>query len=265
MSDPIADALARSDTLDDPNVLKEDRPPMLRFERRAVEDRHVTTETGRHGWKDQIIVHVKSLGDVKTEVPYVVWEEIYVPTFETVMVRKAVPIKVRLQDKDGSFRETEIKEERDEAEERATYTKEEKWEWFEQLDENLRAGRISQNYRDHCRKAFDVWRQKGEMPIDGTPIVTWNMISPAQQKQLLECDINTIEKAAEMTEDTMEQVGMGSRDIKRKAMAFVGADTAPEKQAADIVDLNTRLESERERNSSLEAKVADLEAMIQEE
>ena len=46
--------------LDDPNVLREDDPPRLRFEKVLLEDRYVTEETGSYGYKDAIKVHVSA-------------------------------------------------------------------------------------------------------------------------------------------------------------------------------------------------------------
>ena len=96
MSDPIAAALARNQTLDDPNILREDKPPMLEFERETREDRMTTEQTGRYGFRDVIVVYVRAFGDVKTRVPFIVWEKIHEPVLEMVAVRKPVPVQNNL-------------------------------------------------------------------------------------------------------------------------------------------------------------------------
>jgi len=262
MSDAIREALSRSDVLDDPNVLREDDPPMLRFERTTMENRHKTEETGRYGYKDAIIVHVRSYGDTKTEVPYVAWTTAMVPMIEQVMVEKQVPVIVERVAADGSISEEEEYRKKTTMEERATYEEEEVFPWFDQLDERLRNGRISQRYRDHCRKAFAQWKERGDIPIDGTPVADWRMISPAQQNTLIDAGINTIERVAEMNEDAMQTIGMGARDMKKKAVAFLEAGQGTEKTAAQIVTLTTKLDTEREQRHGLEEKVAELEQMI---
>lgn len=258
MSDAITAALARNQPLDDPNILKEDKPPRLQFQRETREDRMITETTGRYGFRDVIVVYVQAYGDQKTQTPYIVWEKVNQPATEMVAVRKPVPVVVREPDANGIMVERTIYEERDTMEERQTFVPVERWPWFEQLDERLRHGRISQAYRDHCRRSYEQWRQHGDVPLDGTPVAGWVQISPAQQATLIAVGYNTIEKVAQMTEEGMIAVGVGARDLKKKAEAYLKADDRAA-SSAQIHNLETRLSEEAERNKTLATKLKALE------
>ena len=257
----ISEAIARSPTgaLNDPNILKEDTPPMLRFERIALEDRHTTIERGVYSHKDAHIVYIRSYGDNKTEVPYIVWTTMKVPTTEQVLVRKKTPIKVRLVNDDGSIREVEEIEERETLESQDTFHDEDIYPWIDVLKDRLRNTFITQGYYDHCIKQYEYWKEKGDTPLDGFPVVEWNMISPAAQRTLIDAGINTVERVAEMTEDAMETVGFGARDLKKKAQAWMTANTDTAKQAANILRLEEAVDN---MQSSYEKKIAELQEQI---
>ena len=263
MSEQALQRLQGRGTLDDANVLRDDDPPLLRFERTTLENRHKTIETGRYGYKDAILVYVRAYGDIKTEVPYVAWTTVLVPTVEQVMVEKQVPVIIERVRPDGTTFEEEEFRQKTVYEDRETFAEEEKYPWFEQLDDRLRNGRISQSYRDYCRNMFEQWRQKGEVPLDGKPVAEWNMISGAQQATLIDLGLNTIERVAQMSEDAMTEVGMGAREIKRKAEAWLEADVDNELSSAKIVSLEAALDRESEERQGLQAKLAELEKMLE--
>jgi hypothetical protein len=265
-------ALERGAPLDDPNIMAEDDPPMLRFERGTLENRHITEETGRYAYKDAIFVHVRSYGDIKTEVPYVVRTTVMVPTLEEFIVRKKIPIIVRQKVTDEetglvTTQETTEYEERDTTEERATYTEEEITPWLTQLDERLRNGRISQEYRDYCFSYFDKWEATGEVPIDGHPVSEWNMPSEAQKRQLIDAGINTVERVAEMNEDAMQVVGMGGRDLKKKAGTWLLAGQDQNRSAAQVIALESKADQKDEEMANMqqgyEAEISRLKAEME--
>tara|TARA_Y100000310_G_scaffold181396_2_gene181330 strand:- start:4546 stop:5364 length:819 start_codon:yes stop_codon:yes gene_type:complete len=239
-------------------TMMEDDPPMLRFDRCTLENRMKTEETGRYAHKDAIRVFVRSFGDNKTEVPYIVWTTVMVPHTETILVKKPVPIVVR--EADGS-EHTEYREQ-EAPEEKITYIEEDIYPWLDQLDERLRNNFISQNYRDSCRKAFDTWKEHGDVPIDGVPVADWKMISPAQQENLIAIGINSVELVAGMSEDVMERYGMGGHELKKKAAEWLGANDDAGVAAGKIVALETRLESQANESQGLKEKLAELQAKI---
>lgn len=245
----IAERLNK-ERLDDPNVLKEDTPPMLRFRRHYIEDRIGTEETGSVQYFEADMVYCSPYGDNKTAVPYVARTFRKVPHVEKKLVKKLVEIEV--EKPDGSV-ETDWRE-REVPEDRVTYTTEEIFPWIDQLKERLKHGRISQDYFNICDRAYRNWREKGEAPVEGIPITEWAGVSEAQRKKLTDMGLNSVELVSAMTEDALTEFGMGARDVKTRAIRYL------ENNSGDRVEqMEKKHASEM---SALEEKIAELQAQV---
>lgn len=138
-------------------------------------------------------------------------------------------------------------------------------EWFEHLKDRLRQKQISQHYYDYCARAYEAWKEKGVMPVDGTPILGWTLASPALQKQIIDAKIRSVEDLATATEDALQAIGPGARELKRKAEKWVEQAEGPGKTAAKMASLEQELDTlrsrEMERNEEMEAMRKELEAL----
>lgn len=97
--------------------------------------------------------------------------------------------------------------------------------WLDQLTLYVIQGRVSQQRKDYYVSQYEAWKNGQELPVDGTPIKGWGMISPAQQQALVSVRILTVEDLAGINDDGIRQVGMGAVDMKQKAVAWL-AQTA---------------------------------------
>jgi len=234
------------------SVTKDDVMPMLRFEEVTMEDRAETIRTEKKSHKDAHLVTV--FVDVKTEVPHLVWYRKSVPISETVMVSKKMPIIQQ----DGKGNETTIYRTQEVPEERVKYEEEDAFPWFDKLTERLGNGQITEKYVEYCKTAYEGWKKHGNVPVDGIPVSSWEGITPAHRANLLESGINTIERVAAMTEDQMETVGMGARDLKGKAIKFLQNSDSDKLQKLEV-----SLAEERKETQGLKAKLEELEKMIE--
>ncbi len=119
-------------------------------------------------------------------------------------------------------------------------------------------------------EAYKAWKEGQTIPESGTPIKTWPVISPAQAKNLVTARIYTVEDLAAANEDTLRLAGMGARELKAKAIAWIeqatGAgtlvaklaaqDAKPEDQAAQIASL---LEANKAMQAQLESSARPVE------
>ena len=169
MVDAIQQALDQGRPLDNPNILKEDNPPLLRFTRGTLENRRETLETGRFGYRDAIFVHIRAYGDNKTEVPHVVKKIVDVATTEQIMIEKMVPVLVERTDPDtGIISQEEEFRKKTVMEERKTFKEAEIWPWFDILDFRLQNGFISQRISDYCHMAYEKWAETGIVKFTDT-------------------------------------------------------------------------------------------------
>lgn len=91
-------------------------------------------------------------------------------------------------------------------------------DWFERISKNP-------NYRaewvDGFRKAYQLWKQGQEAPLNGTPIREWGVVSPDIRDMLLQLTICTVEDLATANESVLLRIGMGARELKQKAQKWL--------------------------------------------
>lgn len=239
------------------DAFKEDNPPSIRFEEDTAEDRQESIKQGRFVHTPRLMAYLRARGDDRSEVPFVVKGH----RFEPKMVEREVekPVFRTVKQEDGSFREEETT---------ITETIQEEYQfkvdttpWEDKLKHEVRHGFKSKAYLDYCMDAVRRYEAGQEAPINGTDIRGWNQVSMAVQKNLIDIGINTVELAAEMTEEAMDSIGMGSRDIKRKAKAFI-TTTDQGQSSAKITALENELARSKDQGDTLAAKFADLEERI---
>jgi len=127
--------------------------------------------------------------------------------------------------------------------------------WLDQLRDKLRNGFITQEYYDYCKKAFDRYMANEDEPMEGVPLKDWRGATEAIKRKAIEIGINTVQKAAEMTEEAMQSIGIGARDLKAKAAMWLEADNSPAIAARKIENL-------QEQNATLLERMAAMEAML---
>ena len=137
--------------------------------------------------------------------------------------------------------------------------------WLAQLDQDVQMGRLPREWRDAYREGYAKWQNGQEMPLHGSPIKGWGVISPAQQENLIRMNILTVEDLACINDEGAKRIGMGWLELKAKARAWLdqvndkGAVTMKmaelERQNANLLALNASLS---EKVNALTAQVGAL-------
>lgn len=118
-------------------------------------------------------------------------------------------------------------------------------EWLKQMDVEVSAGRLPAAWRDMYRQQYEAWKKGEEMPVNGTPVKRWPILTPAQVINLTNLGFFTVEDVAGMNDEGMRRYGMGALDLKNKAVAWL-------KSAKDSGAVT-------QENAALKAQVAALE------
>jgi len=93
--------------------------------------------------------------------------------------------------------------------------------WLEQLKTDVSNNRVPQSWVDAQKKAYSYFLKGQELPLEGTPIKGWGMISPAQQETLVKMHVLTVEQLAAMNDEGVRRVGIGAIELKNKAIAWL--------------------------------------------
>jgi hypothetical protein len=122
-------------------------------------------------------------------------------------------------------------------------------EWLDQLDQQCREGRMPQGWNKAFRHAYDEYLAGRTIPLEGTSIANWPLVSPSQARNLQDLKILTVEVLAQANEEVIRRLGMGGRDLVKKAQEFLKQASGPGKDTARIV--------------ALEQELADLKATVE--
>ena len=79
--------------------------------------------------------------------------------------------------------------------------KQEVKDYLESMKRERDAGRFPPEWLTHIERAYAEWQRGNEIPLNGTPIKGWGLISPAQQENLIRLNILTVEDLAAMNEE----------------------------------------------------------------
>lgn len=103
-------------------------------------------------------------------------------------------------------------------------------------------------------RQYERYKQGASKVTEGTPLDMWPPITKAQVKEARYFEIHTVEQLATISDSSMMRMGMGWRDLRTKAQAYLNAakdGAVVAQQAAE----NKRLSDEIE---ALKAQIAAL-------
>ena len=132
-------------------------------------------------------------------------------------------------------------------------------DWLNDLDRLAQNGNYPIEWAQHFRRQYESWKAGYATPELGLSVRQWPSLSKAQAENLLAAGVRTVEDVATMNEQTMQRVGMGARELQRKARAYVDSRET-NKAAEQIAALQADLENRDATITSLEQRLAKLEA-----
>lgn len=124
-------------------------------------------------------------------------------------------------------------------------------EWLSQIKRQSVEGKYNPVWVQHFEAVYRQWKETNTIPENGTSIKAWPLLSPAQAATVLAANIRTVEDLASINEDGLRRLGMGGRDLKAKAVAWLESAKDTGKVAAENAALKVKIEA-------LEAQVAEL-------
>lgn len=90
-------------------------------------------------------------------------------------------------------------------------------QWLINMERNVRDERIPARWAEQWKDAYQKWRNGQEVPINGTAIKGWGVISPAQQQMLIAINCLTVEDLAKANDEGLRRMGMGAAELRDKA------------------------------------------------
>lgn len=136
-------------------------------------------------------------------------------------------------------------------------------EWFAQLQKDVNENRLPREWYQEFKGAFDMWKSGQEIPVNGTPLLTWPVASPSVVRALTAIGCRTVEDLAVANEETITRIGMGARALKQRAVDWLAEAAGPGKINAEMSKLRADNSNLKVRNEQLEQRLTVLEAQAQ--
>ena len=132
-------------------------------------------------------------------------------------------------------------------------------EWLADIDRAAAGGSYPSDWARHFREKYNAFKAGQTEPELGLSVRQWPSLSKAQVENLIAAGVRTVEDVAAMNEPAMQRVGMGARELKSKAKAYLDSREG-NKSAERIAALEAELANAKVRNETLEQRLAALEA-----
>lgn len=129
-------------------------------------------------------------------------------------------------------------------------------QFIEDVTRKSKQGIYTPQQLDAFTRQYHAWKNGQEMPLVGTPIRGWPVLTPAQQENLVRVNIPTVEYLAEANDEGLRNIGMGALDMKRKAIAWLA-------QATDKGPLTQQMAAIQAENDVLKMSLDTLTRQVQ--
>jgi len=128
--------------------------------------------------------------------------------------------------------------------------------FIQDVEAKGKLGIYSPQQVDLIVRQYQAWKNGHEMPLVGTPIKGWPVLTPAQQENLIRVNIPTVEYLAEANDEGLRNIGMGALDMKRKAIAWLA-------QATDKGPLTQQMAAIQAENDGLKISIDTLTRQVE--
>lgn len=132
----------------------------------------------------------------------------------------------------------------------------------EVIPAELNSGRLHPDIAEYYRKSAKRFRDGQEIPIEGTPIKNWPVLTPAQIETVLSIHVRTVEELANLPDDGVRRLGMGGVDLKNKAKAWLAAASDKGKLTHEMAALQKKADLQESTIATLQAQLDELKKAV---
>ena len=129
--------------------------------------------------------------------------------------------------------------------------------FLKHMAQEAKQGRANPMWVQEWKADYDLYKLGQEIPVHGTPIRGWTMISGARQEELIRMNITTVEALSTLTDEGMQNVGMMAVELKRRAQAWLAQDEKAG-SAQKLKDAQRRCDELEKTVASMEVKLTEL-------
>lgn len=132
-------------------------------------------------------------------------------------------------------------------------------EWLPRKRLEASRGQYNAEWVEKIEKAYEAWKKGHELPREGTPIMTWQMVSPEQNTRLRALGITTVEDLAAIPDTGLAEIGLDARYLRDLARNWVMEGQQKGINAQELANAQAKLRDQETLIESLQRRVALLE------
>jgi hypothetical protein len=87
---------------------------------------------------------------------------------------------------------------------------------------------VTEEHKKRWPREYQAFAANLAAPVIGTPLAEWSALSPATVLNLTSVHVRTVEQLADLSDADLQHIGIGGRELREKAKAFVGQHTSKE-------------------------------------
>jgi hypothetical protein len=191
--------------------------PFIRFETRPVEDREASLKVGRFMTKDVDYIVIVPLGSGGKEQI----EQEYTAWLEQ---RKRETGRHEIRTGDSAV--------------------------------PMFSSRFPDEWLDKIEKGYEAWKAGQEIPVEGTPLAQWAVLSPAQRQQLIGMGVQTVEQLAQLPDGGLDSFGIGGMSLRQRARAANKGSAEMEQLRSENASLKNQIAAIMKRLEKMDEKAA---------
>jgi hypothetical protein len=108
---------------------------------------------------------------------------------------------------------------------------------------------------------YNAWKNGQEAPTDGTPLAAWPGLTPEAAERLRVLRVRTVEDVAALSDNDVDNFGMGGLSLRQQARAFIDAKKDKTQVAAEVA---TQLAARDETMAAMQRTIETLTAQLAE-
>lgn len=140
-------------------------------------------------------------------------------------------------------------------------------EWLPRKRLEASRGAYNLDWVEYFEKQYEAWKKGHELPREGTPVLTWQMLSGEQNSRLRALGITVVEDLAAIPDSGLDMIGLDGRSLRDMARAWIaeGQDKGINTRAladanVQIDELKKTVERQAEQLNRLSARLEEREA-----
>lgn len=132
-------------------------------------------------------------------------------------------------------------------------------EWLKQIRDQAVKGEYPPEWAERFRLQFEEWRKGHELPREGTPIRTWQMLTAEQRNRLRALNILIVEDLALIPDSGLSMLGLDGRSMRDTAKGWIAEGHDKGINAKALADANVKIEAQEKIIEDLRERLRRLE------